>query len=191
MKSLMQLALGGDWEKLPESLKTHYQPGPNVDIGHLDVSFPTWMKPYLWLLNRAGALLMRSGSMLPTQVEKHVVADRQDWRRTIRFPDGRTATFNSFWVSSGGNRLLEFVNPFMALEMAARVERDELRYEGVRYVIKLGQLEIGLPEWLVLGHTTIVERGLANGSFEMDFRLTHPLFGEVFRYAGIFETKRL
>lgn len=191
MTSLMQLALGGDWEKLPESLKIHYQLGPNVDIGYLDVSFPGWMKPYLWLLHLLGALLTRSGRKLPTRVAKDVITGRQNWRRTIVFPDGETAIFNSFWVSSGGNRLIEFVNPVMGLEMAVGVEGDELRYKGLRYVLKLGRLVISLPEWLILGHTTIVERGLSTGSFEMDFRLTHPLLGEVFRYAGIFETRSL
>lgn len=189
MKCLMHQAVGPDWEQLPDSLRAHYQLGPNVDIGHLDVEFPPWMKPYLWLLHLFGALLTRSGRQVPTRVEKDVVADRQYWRRTIAFPDGETTTFNSFWVRSGGNRLIEFVNPVMGLEMAVCVEGDELHYEGVRYVLKFGPLIVGLPEWLILGHTTIVERGLPTGSFAMDFRLTHPLFGEVFRYSGVFSTR--
>lgn len=191
MKSLMQLALGADWEKLHESLKAHYQLGPNVDIGHLDIEFPLWMKPYLWLLHLFGALLTRSGERISTRVEKDVVADRQTWRRSVTFPDGELATFNSFWIPSGNNRLIEFVNPVMGLEMAVRVEGDALRYEGVRYVLKLGRWEVGVPEWLILGHTTIVERGLPTDSFAMDFRLTHPVFGEVFRYSGVFSTQRL
>ena len=189
MKSLMQQALGADWKKLPDSLKAHYQPGPNVDIGHLDIEFPRWMKPYLWLLHLFGALLARAGSQVPTRVEKDVIADRQYWRRTMRFPDGRNVAFDSFWVPAGGNRLIEFVNAAMGLEMAVRVEGDELRYEGVRYVLKFGRWVVGLPESLVLGHTTIVERGLVTGAFAMDFRLTHPLFGEVFRYSGVFTTR--
>ena len=191
MKSLMQVALGTDWEKLPEALKAHYELGPNVDIGHLDIEFPLWMKPYLWLLHLFGALLTRSGKWIPTRVEKDVVADRQTWRRTITFPDGEMATFNSFWISSVGNRLIEFVNPVMGLEMTVRVEGEELRYEGVRYVLRLGRLTVSIPEWLILGHTTIVERGLPTNSFAMDFRLTHPLFGEVFRYSGVFSTQRI
>lgn len=191
MKSLMQTALGDAWSRLPPSLQAHYQAGPNVDIGHLDIAFPSWMKPYLWLLHLFGALVTRSGKRIPTEVEKDVADHRQYWRRTMRFPDGGTLTFNSFWVSAGGNRLIEYVNPVMGLEMAAKVEVGELRYEGVRYVLRFGPILVGLPEWLILGHTTIVERGEPSGSFSMDFRLTHPLFGQVFRYSGVFATQRL
>ncbi len=190
MNSLMQQALGAAWTQLPDSLKAHYQHGPNVDLGHLDIEFPRWMKPYLWLLHFFGALLTRSGKAVPTRVEKDVVDDRQLWRRTISFADGETAIFNSFWVASGGNRLIEFVNPVMGLEMAVGTVGDELHYQGLRYVLRFGAVDISLPEWLVLGHTTIVERSLPTGGFEMDFRLTHPLFGEVFRYSGRFVTER-
>lgn len=190
MKSLMQRALGDDWERLPASLQAHYQFGPNVDVGHMDIEFPVWMKPYLWLLYRFGALLPRSGSQIPTRVEKDVVEDRQYWRRTIQFPDGKQVTFNSFWVSAGGNRLVEFVNPVMGLEMAVRIENEQLHYSGVRFVIRMGKVTVGLPEWLILGHTTIIERGLSANTFAMDFRLTHPLVGQVFRYSGMFSTER-
>ena len=77
MKSLMQCALGDDWDRLPASLRAHYQSAPNVDVGHMDIDFPVWMKPYLWLLHRLGALLPRSGSRIPTRVEKNVVGGLQ------------------------------------------------------------------------------------------------------------------
>jgi len=191
MKSLMQLALGADWHKLPASLKAHYQAGSNVDIGYLDIEFPRYMRPYLWLLHGFGALLPRSGKGLSTRVEKDEVSGRQNWRRTVTFPDGKIFLFNSYWTPSKGNQVIEFVNAVMGLEMAARVAGNELHYDGVRYVLKLGRLMIGLPEWLILGHTTIVERELSEGTFSMDFRLTHPLFGMIFRYSGVFCTQRL
>lgn len=191
MKSLMQRALGDDWERLPTSLQAHYQFGPSIDVGHMDIEFPRWMKPYLWLLHWVGALLPRSGRAIPTRVEKNVLQQRQFWRRTMQFPCGKQVAFNSFWISAGENRLIEFVNPVMGLEMAVGVREGQLHYDGVRFVIKLGRLIMGLPEWLVLGHTTIVESGMPDNTFSMDFRLTHPWFGQVFRYAGTFATEQL
>lgn len=139
------------------------------------------------MLRVFGALIDRSGRNVSTEVEKSVVGDRQYWRRTISYPDGNAICFNSFWVPAGGNQLIEFVNPVLGLQMAAYVEGDRLHYRGVRFVLKLGPLLLSIPEWLVLGHTSIVESALDDSHFAMDFRLIHPLLGQVFRYSGEFE----
>jgi hypothetical protein len=187
MKSLMQHALGADWDKLPPALQAHYRFGTTVDRGHLDIAYPRFMPIVLTLLRVLGALVNRDGRELPTHVEKHFVGERQYWRRQITFPDGKVIHFNSYWVSAGGHQLIEFVNPVLGLQMAARVQGGELHYSGVRFVMKAGPWLLPIPEWLVLGHTTIVEVALDDRHFAMDFRLTHPLLGQVFRYSGVFE----
>lgn len=187
MKSLMQRALGDDWDKLPPALQAHYRFGTTTDTGHMNIEYPRFMQAYLSVLRIFGALIDRSGRNVSTVVEKSVVGDRQYWRRTISYPDGKTIRFNSFWVPAGGNQLIEFVNPVLGLQMAAYVESDRLHYRGVRFVLKLGPLLLSIPEWLVLGHTSIVESALDDSHFAMDFRLTHPLLGQVFRYSGEFE----
>jgi hypothetical protein len=187
MKSLMQRALGADWDKLPPALQAHYRHGNNIDIGHMDIEYPRFMQPCLSALRLVGALVNRSGRQVPTIVEKNVVGERQYWRRTITFPDGKIVYFNSFWVAAGGNQLIEYVNPFLGLQMAAQVHEGKLHYSGVRFVLRLGPLLLPIPEWLALGHTSIVEAGTDERHFAMDFRLTHPLLGQVFRYSGRFE----
>lgn len=187
MKSLMQRALGDDWDKLPPALQAHYRFGTTTDTGHMNIEYPRFMQAYLSVLRIFGALIDRSGRNVSTVVEKSVVGDRQYWRRTISYPDGKAIRFNSFWMPAGGNQLIEFVNPVLGLQMAAYVEGDRLHYRGVRFVLKLGPLLLSIPEWLVLGHTSIVESALDDSHFAMDFRLTHPLLGQVFRYSGEFE----
>lgn len=187
MRSLMQCALGEDWHKLPRALQMHYRFGNTTDNGHMDIEYPWFMQPYLSTLRILGALIDRSGRRVSTIVEKSVVDGRQYWRRTITYPDGKVVYFNSFWVSAGGNHVIEFVNPVLGLQMSVHVEDGALHYRGVRFVAKLGRRLLPIPEWLVLGHTTIVEHAVDETHFAMDFRLTHPLFGQVFRYAGEFE----
>lgn len=188
MKNLMQRALGDDWDKLPQALQVHYQFGAATDTGHMDIEYPKFMQFFLSVLRVFGALVNRSGRHVPAVVEKSVVGDRQYWRRTITYPDGEVVYFNSFWVSAGGNQLIEFVNPILGLQMAAHVEDGRLHYRGVRFVAKLGPLLLPIPEWLALGHTSIVEEAVDDTHFAMDFRLTHPLLGQVFRYSGEFES---
>lgn len=187
MKSLMQHALGADWDKLPPALQAHYRCGTATDAGHLDIDYPRYMQPCLSVLRVFGALVNRRGRNVSTVVEKSVVGDRQHWRRTLAYPDGKTIRFDSFWVPAGSGEIIEFVNPVLGLRMAPRVEDGRLHYRGVRFVAKLGPLRLAIPEWLVLGHTTIVEEAVDDTHFVMEFRLTHPLLGQVFRYSGRFK----
>ncbi|HEX8961479.1 MAG TPA: DUF4166 domain-containing protein [Rhodocyclaceae bacterium] len=183
----MEQALGPDWRLLPPALQAHYRFGTTTDTGHMDVEYPGFMKPYLRLLHFIGALVHRSGRQISTVVEKRVVGERQYWRRTLRYPDGDTIHFNSFWVFAGGNEVIEFVNPVLGLQMAVHVAEGRLHYGGIRFVAKLGRWLLPIPEWLVLGHTTIVEEAIGENRFAMDFRLTHPVLGQVFRYSGEFD----
>jgi len=45
--SLMQQALGEQWQDLPASLQAHYQETTNTDIGALDIDYPRAMQAYL------------------------------------------------------------------------------------------------------------------------------------------------
>ncbi|HLO61611.1 MAG TPA: DUF4166 domain-containing protein, partial [Azonexus sp.] len=113
------------------------------------------------------------------------------WQRQIRFADGETVRFDSIWESAENNTLIEYVNPVLGLQMRPYVVADRLHYHGVRFVTRLGRWRLPIPEWLALGHTTIVEQALDDTRFAMDFRLSHPLFGEVFRYSGEFTASTL
>lgn len=190
MKSLMQQALGNDWDTLHPALQAHYQLAPNMDVGYLDIEYPRFMQPLLHVLHRCGALINRAGKEVATRVEKHTENSRQYWRRTLTFDDGQVITFNSYCVSAGSNQLIEFVNPLLGLQMAVHVQDGQLHYQGVHFVLKLGAVLLPIPEWLALGHTSIIESGSDNNYFQMDFRLTHPLFGQVFRYSGVLQNIR-
>lgn len=186
--SLMQQALGKDWNALPAPLRRHYQRDGHTTVGALDIAYPRWMQPLLSGLRRIGALVHRRGERVPTTVAKQMDADGliQRWHRDIRFADGQLIVFKSHWRYAGGNHLVEYVNPFLGLCMAVSVENGCLRYRGRHFELKLGALRLPLPEWLLLGHTEIVERALDDERFVMDFRIRHPLFGETFRYGGEF-----
>lgn len=188
MKSLMQTLLGDDWHQLPPALQAHYAAGDSCDRGQLDVHFPAALKPLFWLLSRMGALLDCTGRDLPTEVRKHDQAGQQRWQRTIQYPDGKIRRFDSLWRDSGRGSLIEFVNPWLGLEMRPFVQGDQLHYRGERFILRCGQRQLGLPQWL-LGYTSIVETAVDTRHFAMDFRLHHPLLGEIFGYRGIFHSQ--
>ena len=186
MNSLMQHALGEAWNRLPPSLRSHYLAGTTLDVGHMDIEFPAFMRPVLLLLSHLGALVRRPGSAVSTRVEKVVVGDRQHWRRTLRYADGQVLRFDSVWELGPNGHVIEFVNAWLGLEMQPFMVGQQLHYRGVRFVARLGRWTLFIPEWLGLGHTTIVEDAVDDQHFAMDFRMTHPIFGQVFRYSGMF-----
>lgn len=188
-KALMESALGAQWQTLPPALQAHYQARDNRDEGVLSIEFPAPMHPVLWLLRGLGALLHRRGCELDATVEKRMDADgRQHWCRRVRMEDGHEMIFRSQWVLLADNRLIEFVNRFLGLQMRVEVIDGQLHYHGEHFILQLGKHRLRLPEAL-LGHTSIVETALDDTRFTMDFRLTHPLFGQIYRYHGLFHTR--
>lgn len=188
--SIMQQALHDQWEQLPPSLKAHYQGEDNADVGKLSIEYPAAMQLPLNLLRIFGALINRAGNEIPATVEKSMSRDKQYWRREINFLDGKKVVFKSVWQYHQGNELIEFVNRFIGLRMAVKVEEEILYYEGKGFEIRLGKLRLSVPEWMLLGHTTIQEKAIDENHFAMDFRLHHPLFGQIYRYSGTFNTER-
>ncbi len=185
--SLMAQALGEDWWRLHPTLRAHHSAGTLNEIGAMDVEFPRFMSPILWLLRGVGALVHRAQPLVHTQVHRHMVGNNLQWHRTLTYADSQVLQFNSTWVLENDGRLLEYVNPWLGLEMAPKVLGQRLQVQGVRLHIRLGRWRLALSERWLLGHTLIDEYAIDDRHYAMDFRLVHPWFGQVFRYAGRFQ----
>ncbi len=190
--SLMQQALGEQWDQLPQALKAHYnnsESGENIAEGELTIDFPNFMQLPLNAMRLIGALVNKKGINIPTKVERVMDDGVQYWHRSIHYPDGSQVAFKSrFTYDAKRNEFIEYTNRFLGLKMKVFVEDEVLHYESCGYVFKLASLKIPLPEWLALGHASIIESAISESEFEMDFRLKHPIFGEIFTYIGKFET---
>lgn len=189
MRSLMHNALGAAFDTLPIALQEHYKTGSILEHGAMDISYPRWMQPILSLLHLFGALVNKSGRQVATQVLRTPDINGEIWRRQMIFVDGTEVRFNSYWVAGKNNHIIEYINSILGHEMAVRVENNKIYYHGVRFIVKLGPLLIPIPQWLLLGYTHIVEEAVDDRHYAMDFRLIHPLFGQVFRYAGQFSVQ--
>lgn len=184
--SPMARALGVQWAQLHPTLRAHHRGGRVREVGTMDVEFPRWMTPLLWMLRWLGALVHRAQAQVHTVVNKSSRDGRQSFDRTLTYADGQVLRFNSDWVAEPGGRLVEYVNPWLALELAPVVQGDALHCEGVCFLLGKGRWRVRLSERWLLGHTVIHEQALDAQHYEMDFRMLHPWFGQVFRYAGTF-----
>lgn len=186
--SMMQRALGTQWDELAPALKAHYAVTKNRDVGVLSIEYPKAMQWPLNFLRLFGTLINQQAQQVPTRVSKWMMGEQQQWQRRVELPN-QVMSFDSRWQHCGGNELIEYVKPYLGLKMAVSVRDGKLYYAGRSYILKLGSLLIPIPEALVLGHTTIEEIGVDDEHFTMDFRLQHPLFGQIYRYAGRFHTE--
>lgn len=186
MSSLMQIALGEHFNQLPKALQAHYKTGPIIEEGVMDISYPRWMQPILSILYLFGALVNKSGRQVVTRVQRSTDKNGEIWQRQMHYTDGKKMRFNSYWLAGNNNHIIEYINSVLGHEMAVWVEHNKLYYLGKRYIVKLGPVLIPIPQWLLLGVTHIVEEAIDERHYAMDFRLIHPLFGQVFRYAGQF-----
>ncbi len=189
-KSLMEKVMAAQWKDLPPALQRHYQRQSNTDLGSLNINYPRFMQLLLNGLRLMGVLINQRGSKIPTQVHKSMQEEVQHWERRICFPDHKPLIFKSHWEWAGENTLIEYVKPFLGLKMQVYVENHNLHYQGICYVLKIGKKLFSIPEWLLLGHTSIIEKALDDQHFSMDFRLQHPWFGQVYGYSGIFSTRK-
>ena len=187
--SITQRALGQAWDTLPAALKSHYQFGDNYDEGWLSIDYPGYLQPLFSLLHYTmGVLVNRRGNNVPTRVGKRMRDGMLHFARTLRFVDGKVVLFNSRWEHDEGNRLIEFVTPFLGLRMKVWVDGGKLYYESCSYVFQLGTWQLSIPEWLMLGKAYIIESALDDQHFALDFRVQHPLLGKIFGYTGKFST---
>lgn len=197
-KSFMQQALNDQWQQLPQALKNHYresQAGHNNAKGHMNIEYPWFMQWILNLFYFLGILVNRKGQMVQTEVKRTTKNGRQHWHRVMTFSDGEVKKFHSTVIFDDKTGCFtEFVNSYLGLRMRVRVHQGMLCYESVGYVVKIKQYSIPIPEWLALGHVTIKETHDHiddHYTFNMDFRLKHWLFGEIFCYRGRFTTQVL
>ena len=112
-KSLMQLALGEQWELLPPALKAHYgenDNGENHAVGLLNIDYPWFMQWPLSFFRLLGALVNKRGKNLKTTVSKINKNGKQYWHREIVYPCGKKIIFDSVFMSGDNKDFIEYIN---------------------------------------------------------------------------------
>ena len=189
---LMQQVLGADWDKLPTVIQRHYQitsAQKNLTVkGTMTIDYPFWVKPILLITRLMGALIDEKGENNQVHVEKWQQENPQIlyWRRDIQAQNGKQTVFSSRMEYQQAHELIEFVGGGFGIRLKLSVENGKLLYRSQTHLLKLGNVIIPIPDWLILGHATISEEALSDDSFLLDFKIVHPLFGKTYAYGGVF-----
>jgi hypothetical protein len=196
--SVMQKALGKQWDNLGSSVKKHYDltPGNDGQItveGIMDeVTHSLWAKPFIVIGQLFGALVPYRGQNVPVIAKNWTDSNNSQalfWHRTFSFIGKQPYIFESRMEHYKDDEIVEYVRFNLGVRMRLSVKDGSLVYKNVDYIWKLGKLTIHIPNWLTLGSADIIETPISDSLFKMDFTMKHPLFGLMFCYCGEFEIK--
>lgn len=188
-KSPVRLALADSWQTLPKTLQEHHgamhENTPRLAYGKWNVSFPGWMKPFVFVLKMLGALPTRRGTSLQSEIIRTMHKGIQQMRRTLRYIDDEQVCVPSEFVHYGNDEIIEFANHRFGVRMRVRVdEKKRLCYEGLSYILKVNTKLYRFPNWLGPGRWEMVESAKDNQHVAVRLRVIHPLLGEIYSHAG-------
>ncbi len=164
---------------------------------------PRWLTPLFRALGWLGILVPRTGYDIPTtlQVVPGILPDGQpyhEWNRTFAFEPPLEFNTRVIYDRERDN-LADLVGPDYRLHMVWKGEYHPpytFTLQTVTNAIRLGQRTYTLPrlvwQWL-LGRVDFVQTARPDDEdmVDVDLRILHPLFGEVFGYRGEFRAVRV
>ena len=137
-------------------------------------------RPVLAWLARRQVLFPEYGHSIPFTVENR--GDRAA-RRTFTFPRITRVMVDEMSVVDGSLRDRLGRHGGLEVEFTLQVRDAALHMRSRRQWLRLGPLRFRMPG---LVRVVLVETAVGGGRQRVDVRMTAPLLGEVFRYAGEF-----
>lgn len=190
---IFQQALGEEFDRLHPALAMHYGSAGDLErtssgtMAEIKLSrIANIISPLMRLLN---ALVPYEGINVPTTLVNSQPASCMRWIRTFSFPNKAPYVFATEMVYAGDHKVIEYVRYGLGVELKVREHQGKLLFISTRYVWRLGSLMIPIPSFLGPGNATILEEGIGDNKYVVDFEITHPLFGFMFGYNGTFEIK--
>ncbi|WP_229733426.1 DUF4166 domain-containing protein [Conyzicola nivalis] len=191
-QSVYQRLLGDDFARLAPELRDYFSAPPAGSVGRGHGVFETagsrtrWLAPVFTLLARRRILFPEYATDVPFTVTNIPgPGDGLSSRREFHFPGRDRVMHDTMHVIDG--RLHDFLGRRGGLEvrLAVTVGTDgALRMASDAAWLHLRGLRLPLPA--LLSARVFLHESRADGRQRVDVRMRHPLFGEIFRYAGTF-----
>ncbi len=184
---------GTQWDLLPAIIRHRYAiHGYSNDAiqleGKMEVYFSRLLSIFMPLFKIIGVLVPYRGKDVPVKVTFHSNPDTNVFYigRTFYFPDKKPYYFNSHMVTASNNEAIEFMRFGFGWKMIYHYDGNKVILQHKGYVFKIFDSKITLPISFLIGKVYVEEMALSNNSYQMLMKITHPLFGKLFEYSGIF-----
>lgn len=185
MASVYERVLASRIDELDPGLRAYFGPIPDGSVGRGEGVYEVagsrrrWLRPvFAWLASRE-VLFPEYGRGIPFTVENR--GDRTA-RRTFSFPGRERLMIDAMSVVDGALHDRLGRRGGLEVELALDAVDGGLRMRSRRQWLHLGPLRFRIP-----GLVRVELAETAHGGRQhVDVRMTAPLLGEVFRYAGSF-----
>ncbi len=209
MKTPLARVFEGHENSLPIAFQEQFLASPERDyqvvldgVMHRIWHRPRWLGFLFVFLGWLGILVPRTGESVPARlvVVPGYLRDGEpfhEWKRTFAFD--KPIYFNTRVVyDRRQDNLADLVGPGRILHMVWKGRYLPPRTFTLKTVtngLQFGQRIIYLPKWIwlpLLGRVEFVQmaRAEAEDTIDVDLRIKHPWFGEVFGYQGTFRVVR-
>ena len=196
-------------ENIPFAFKEQFLATPERDydvvlegVMHNIWHRPRWFKPLFWLLGKIGILVPQAGQKIPTTLT--VVpgyfqdgAAYHEWNRTFAFE--QPLQFNTAVVyDETYHNIADRVGPHHVLHMVWDGKfspPNVFTLDTITNAFHWREKIFYMPGWLwklLLGRVKFKQEAHLDEEdvVDIDLRILHPIFGEVFGYNGTFRTVR-
>lgn len=193
-KSVFQIVLGDDWHQLGKIIQRHYFLKPESKdyvcvCGEMsEISHSVVAKLLIPMGLLFGAVVPYQGKNIPIDVHYRASPKNSNiyWDRVFKFKRG-DFNFKSHMQPVKGNEVIEFVRFGIGTRLAVTVEGGALVFRDTGYLWRLFGYDLPIPGRWLMGKVYVEERPIDDQYFSMIMTLTHPLFGQLFKYSGKFE----
>ncbi|HWH25242.1 MAG TPA: DUF4166 domain-containing protein [Pseudolysinimonas sp.] len=192
--SVYERVLGARIDELAPSLRRYVGMPPDGMVGHgtgvyeVAGSRHRWLRPMLWWLGWRHVLFAEYGHRIPfTVVNSPDAVGTLSARRTFAFPRVTRVMDDTMFVVDG--RLHDRLGRRRGLEveLLLSVVDAGLVMSSGRQWLHLGRARVPLPRLVRVALDERAIPGTLDGHTQrVEVRMTAPLLGEVFRYAGTF-----
>lgn len=182
------------WSQLPLVMHKHYANRPySSDVttveGKLDVMCAgpiKWFSPLFWLL---GGIPPHNEKDVAVTVQFESSPDTKEFRfnRQFYFKTRAPYRFQSTMQPIGTNELIEVMKFGVAWKMAYESSDNTVRLEHRGYVMCLFGHLIPMPLTWLMGEGNAKEIAIDDDHFSMSVDITHPWWGKVYQYNGVFK----
>lgn len=181
------------WDSLPTVFKKRYgNRAFSNDVitvnGKMDIVISKYMRILAPILKLLKILVPYEGQNIPVKVEfcSHPNSALLYLNRTFYFANNNAYTFNTTMNALAKNDVIESIFLSIGWRTNYRYADKKVIMQHKSYVLRLFNCNLPLPLTYLFGIIHAEEIMIDDNTYKITMIVTHPWFGELYRYAGDF-----